>query len=314
MAIDVVPVSQQARANGLMWGAKTIGASLSLVVGTALINTVGFSTAIGSLSMVVAAIMMVPVFSRERPGEKFLPWTKGRASTVAAHSQLTSWKEIFKNLLKVVALPSSIIMGLAIFIGSLMFGLIDTALPVFTIQKLGWTNTTFSHLYSITTIIGGFLGMLVGGVLVDFFGKIKMMSIYLISMVLLIAAFPIFPTVWSINLVIYGFVLLYYVLYTFLCISVFAAAMQLCWKTVAATQFTLYMALSNMGRASGSGLLGLLKNNMSWQYVFLAIALTPFFMLILIQFINLLKHKESMDQFKTDERQTSLLTTTAGSL
>ncbi len=50
MAIDVVPIDQQARANGLMWGSKTIGTALSLVIGTSLINLLGFTTAISSLS------------------------------------------------------------------------------------------------------------------------------------------------------------------------------------------------------------------------------------------------------------------------
>ena len=48
MAIDVVPIDEQARANGLMWGSVTIGYSLSLVIGTSLINILGFSTAIPS--------------------------------------------------------------------------------------------------------------------------------------------------------------------------------------------------------------------------------------------------------------------------
>ena len=34
MAIDVIPINQQARANGLMWGSKIVGTSLSLVIGT----------------------------------------------------------------------------------------------------------------------------------------------------------------------------------------------------------------------------------------------------------------------------------------
>ena len=78
MAIDVVPIPQQARANGLMWGSKTIGTALSLVIGTALINTIGFSTAIASLSITTAFIMLVPICFRERPGEKLMPWTTGK--------------------------------------------------------------------------------------------------------------------------------------------------------------------------------------------------------------------------------------------
>ena len=57
MAVDVIPVNQQARANGLMWGTKIVGISLSLVAGTALINAYGFTTAISSLSIAVIIII-----------------------------------------------------------------------------------------------------------------------------------------------------------------------------------------------------------------------------------------------------------------
>ena len=59
MAIDIVPINQQARANGLMWGSKVIGTSLSLVIGTTLINLIGFSAAISSLSIAVVFIISV---------------------------------------------------------------------------------------------------------------------------------------------------------------------------------------------------------------------------------------------------------------
>ncbi|MDF1518073.1 MAG: MFS transporter, partial [Lutibacter sp.] len=83
MAIDVVPLNEQARANGIMWGSKTIGIALSLIVGTSLINIIGFSTAVGSLSFAVALIMLVPIYFRERPGEKLMPWTKGEISAAS---------------------------------------------------------------------------------------------------------------------------------------------------------------------------------------------------------------------------------------
>ena len=54
MAVDLIPVKEQARANGLMWGSKTVGTALSLLIGTYLINTFGFLTAIASLSIATA--------------------------------------------------------------------------------------------------------------------------------------------------------------------------------------------------------------------------------------------------------------------
>lgn len=297
MAVDVIPPNEQARANGLMWGSKIIGISASLVVGTWLINTFGFSVAVSSLSISVAAIMFFPIYFRERPGEKLMPWTPGAASIDSKHTQLRSWKHIFKSLYKVVSLKSSVIFGVGCFAVGIMFGLIDTLLPIFTIQELGWTNTSFSQVFSITTVVGGILGMVIGGYLVDYFGKLKMLTLYLGILTALITVFAFMPNLWGNNIIIYIFILSYYTLYTFLCIAVFASAMHLCWKTVAATQFTIYMALSNMGRASGAALLGVLKTNFSWEWVFLFIALMPILMAILIQFINFNKHRTKVDSF-----------------
>ena len=297
MAVDVIPPKEQARANGLMWGSKTIGISLSLVIGTTLINSIGFTLAIASLSLVVALIMIIPIAVTERPGEKLMPWSKGKIAIESEQSQLKSWQQILKSLYRVVKLQCSVIFCVGSFILGIMYGLMDTLFPIFSIQELGWTDTTFSQVFSITSVIAGFLGMFIGGYLVDYFGKIKMLTLYLAFVTLLLAAFAFLTGFWNKPMVVYAFIVLYYTLYTFLCIAVFASGMQLCWKTVAATQFTLYMALSNMGRSVGSALLGVLKTNFSWEYIFLYIAVIPIIVAVLIQFINFRKHKIKIDSF-----------------
>ncbi|PVW16495.1 MFS transporter [Marixanthomonas spongiae] len=216
MAVDVIPENEQARANGLMWGTKTIGISASLVIGTWLINTVGFSTAISSLSIAVATIMFFPIYFRERSGEKLMPWTPGAASPDSKQTQLKSWKHIFKCLYRVLRLKSSWVFAIGVFTVGLMFGLIDTLLPIFSIQELGWTNSYFSNVFSITTVVGGFLGMFIGGYLVDYFGKIKMLSIYLIFIIILIAIFAFLTNLWSQNIVVYAFPLLLHAVHFFM--------------------------------------------------------------------------------------------------
>ena len=298
MAVDVIPEDEQARANGLMWGTKIIGTSVSLVVGTALINSLGFSLAISSLSIAVLLIMIVPIYFTERPGEKIMPWSKGEANHESKESQLKSWKQILKSLYRVIRLRSSLIFCVASFIIGIMYGLVDTLLPIFTIQELGWTNTSFSNVFSITNILAGFFGMFIGGYMVDYFGKLKMLTLYLGGVTVLITIFAFTTTFWHNNIYVYGFILVYYTLYTFLCIAVFASGMNLCWRTVAATQFTLYMALSNMGRASGSALVGILKENYTWGIVFVFAASMPLIMGIIVQFINFKNHKLKVDSFK----------------
>ena len=298
MAIDIVPIDQQARANGLMWGSKTIGTALSLVIGTALINLLGFNTAISSLSVAVAFIMIIPVFIRERPGEKLMPWTEGKPSEASKSAQLGSWSQILRSLLTVVILPSTLFMGIASLIIGMMFGLIDTLLPIFTIQELGWSNTSYSQVYSTTTVVGGFFGMFLGGALVDFFGDKRMIFIYLFTIIILIIALALLPDLWQNDKFIFGFILLYYLFYTFLTIALFAASMKLCWQVVAATQFTLFMALTNMGRAAGSGLVGTLKEIMSWEYVLIITAVSPLITLIFIKLIDFKKHRKKIEEFQ----------------
>jgi PAT family beta-lactamase induction signal transducer AmpG len=298
MAIDVVPLNQQARANGLMWGTKVVGTSLSVLAGTALINIFGFNTAVSSLSIAVAFIMIVPIYFRERPGEKLMPWTKGEANKDAVAAQLKNWKQIFKSLWKVITLRSSILMIIASLISGTMYGLVDTFLPIFTIQELDWTNTSFSQVYSITTVVGGLFGMFVGGALVDFFGNKRMIILYLAILTVLITVLALAPALWGNDEVVFGFILLYYLFYTFLCIAIFAACMKLCWQAVAATQFTLFMACSNMGRAFGSGLVGTLKDIMSWEFVLICTAIFPLITIVFIKALNFNKQLGAIKMFK----------------
>ena len=139
--------------------------------------------------------------------------------------------------------------------------------------------------------------MFAGGAMVDIFGKKKMLSIYLMFLVILISALALFSVLWGNDKIIFGFTLLYYLAYTFLTIATFAAAMALCWKTVSATQFTLYMALANMGRSVGAWLVGVLKESMSWDYVFIITALSPLIAVIIIQFLNFEKHEKAIAKF-----------------
>jgi len=284
MAIDIVPVNEQARANGLMWGAKIIGISISLATGTWLINHHGFRAATLVLSSCVCIILLVPLLMRERPGEKLLPWTKGSASPAAAGMQLDSFFKIFKSLFKVFFLPSSLYIGIAFFLFNMGIALLETMLPVFTIQEAGWTNAKYSNLFSITSMVAGFLGVIAGGALADFFGKRRMLSIYLLLFASVMVGMALMKNHWSTGFIT-GFMGLYYTLYVFTSIASFAIGMQLCWRRISATQFTLYMAISNIGRSVGASLLGPLKARLPWEHMLVFVALLAggalFFVVIL---------------------------------
>ena len=299
MAIDIVPVHQQARANGLMWGAKIIGTSASLALGSWLISVHGFSFSILMLSVAVGLIMLVPMFLRERPGEKLLPWSAGAASPDNKEMQLENWAIIFKSLYSVLTLRNSLLLGVVVFIIQGAFNYIATLLPIFTVKELGWTNLSYSNFFATASLIGGIGGMLIGGILIDTFGKKRMISIYFFALITLTAGFAFFKLYWVNTWFISAFMIVYQILYVFACIGIFAIAMECCWKKVSASQFTLYMTLGNLGRIAGAKLIGPIKDAWSWEYTIILFALMIAVAWVLFLFLNISNHVKHVDQLES---------------
>ena len=108
----------------------------------------------------------------------------------------------------------------------------------------------------------------------------------------------IFSGYWTESVFVTGLIIAFYTLFTLLTISIFATAMLLCWKKVAATQFTIYMAVSNLGLSLGASLLGPLKSLLDYDILILTCVLSSGIMLFLLQFINLEKHLSDIDELE----------------
>ncbi|HWR94997.1 MAG TPA: hypothetical protein VN192_07335 [Flavobacterium sp.] len=123
-----------------------------------------------------------------------------------------------------------------------------------------------------------------------------MMSIYLIILIILIISMSVFKMYWSHKFMVPGFIITYYILYTFVVIAMFATAMELCWKRIAASQFTLYMAINNIGVAAGASFLGFLKDYLhTWEYIILIYAVAALIMFLLLIKMNTKNHVLKVD-------------------
>lgn len=292
MAVEIIPREQQARANGIMWGSRIIGQSLALLIGTALINTVGFTNAVTSLSLLVILLLLVPFYFRERRGEKLLPWTSGQASSVAAKTHEANWKRLLKNLGKCSFLSASLLLCLGIFLFGTMAGMVDVLLPIFTVQQLEWTNTAYSKVYSASTITSGFIGIFIGGFVIDLLGTKKMIAYLFSALIITLIGFILLSGFWDNTTIVFAFVILYYLLYTLATIATLALGMQLCWEKVSASQFTIYMTLNNIGISFGAWLFGKLSENFDWTIILGCIAVFPFIGLFVFRKIRLEEHLE----------------------
>ncbi|MBK7763157.1 MAG: MFS transporter [Bacteroidetes bacterium] len=307
MAVDIIPLNQQARANGFMWGAKTIGISVSLAVGSWIIKEYNYTTAILTLASIIGFIMILPICSRERPGEKIAPWTSGKASLEIKELQIDQWRIIFKSLFKVFTLRNSLLMAILLFMCQGAMKYIATLLPIFTVKELGWTNVTYSQYYAAAKLIGGIVGMVLGGILIERFGKKRMLNVYFLGLIMLTTSFVFFKQYWSNHNFIYTFMIVFNTLYTFTSICLFAIAMQCCWKKVSASQFTLYMTIANLGQISLAAFIGPLKEKFSWQISILVFAVFIAVAWLLLQFIKINKQIEDVAALESKDVESRIV-------
>jgi len=307
MAIDIIPVSQQARANGLMWGSKIMGTSASLAIGSWLLNRHGFTASILMLSVFVCLIMLVPLCFRERPGEKLLPWSHGEASKLTQKMQVNSWSAIGKAVYKVFTLKNSLLFAVVAFLVTGACHYMDTIMSIFTVQGLGWTDQVYSRIYAGATLVGGIGGMLIGGFLIDRFGKIRMLNIYFFMLVMLVITFVSMHAFWIHTWFIVAFMVLYQLLYVFSSIGVFAIAMSCCWKKVSATQFTLYMTIANLGRSVGARMIGPVKANFNWEYTLFAFVLVTISAWVVLQFTYVHNHERRVAEIEEADLKEDLV-------
>ena len=286
MAIDILPKEEQARANGLMWGSKTLGVSSSLAAGSWMLNQIGFSAALIALAIAVSIIFLVPLLIRERPGEKFLPFMHGRSSPEAEEHHLDSWKEIFKSLWHVMTLHYSILLIVLLFVMGAAYNFMNTLIPIFTIQKLNWTDQEYSQVYSAASLFGGLMGMFIGGYLLDHFGRVRMLSIYYLLLILLTGGMAYYEVHWLNSHFTTAFIFAYTTLYCFSTIGLLSMAMKFCWKKVSATQFTIYMAVTNFGFAAGPKLIAPIREAYGWELTILAFAVIVCAVLLMLQFMR----------------------------
>jgi len=301
MAVDVIPLDEQARANGLMWGAKAIGMSVSLAAGTYMINRFGFSTGVLVPAVCTSLLIMIPIIFLERRGEKRLPWSRGEASLENRLLQPSNFKAIVRDTYLASTRYSSLfLLAICIFTG-FAAGYGQTVLPIFTIQEMDWSNGDYSNLFASASVVGGLLGMLLAGALVDFFGKKKMLFIYATIWMLAFGGFLFYQSMWFTtgiaSLIIFGLTAME--IFTF--IAVFALCMAHCWKRVSATQFTLYMTVGNLGRSAGSGAVGYVKEAFSWHYTFLVILLALGLLIALVGFLRISRQRTALERLEQKE-------------
>lgn len=290
MAIDILEENERAQANAYMFGGQVGGISVSGAVGSAALVNFGLSAAALIMAFLVFLIMLLPLFLRERAGERLVPWSAGEASAEALASVNESWRDIVVTLIRALILPMSLLLTFLEGLQRAAAGILVSIGPAITVQDLGWAQTEFANWIAIIGIVASVVGVLFGA-LVDRVGLVKVLFVFILLRTIGFVVFAYTQEHWQNAEYFKAMLLFEYVASQFVTMTVIALFMRLCLPRVAATQFAVYMALANLTRSLGSGAVVPLGSLLDYSQMFMVMAGLHVVFLLLLPLLNFEKHE-----------------------
>ena len=188
LAVDILKPQELEKVNGYMFTAKTLG---GMIGGAGLGTIISYTGIRGALIVqipILLAIMTVPLFMRERPGEKLFPWSEdSHLAFEETASSNQNFKEIIGKVKTAFSLKSTQLGILLSLFVSLSHFLIPL-LPLLFLRELDWSQERFNATKGGLVLIITMFGYLAGGYLGKKFGG-KSVIIYSTTIGALVTAF-----------------------------------------------------------------------------------------------------------------------------
>ena len=300
MAIDILPEDERGRANACMAAGQVLGASAYGALCGTLIPIVGLPVTALVCAVTVAAIFVLVAAVRERPGERALPWMPGKAAArgEVADADIVG---IFRHLFRVLPLPMSLLLIAVEFVNRVRDGIAVAVFPKFAIDEIGLTAAQFTQFTSALGLVAALVGVALGP-LIDRLGARRFLMFALVASAACHIAAGLLSQLWDDATFLLSIALLASVAGQLVFIAIIALFMNLCWTAVAATQFSVYMALANVSRTAGGLLFAPVADDLSYSQDFLIMGGLLGLAALLLLFFDEAPHARRLEKLKEEVR------------
>ena len=295
LAIDLLPPNDRGKASGLMYGAKYLGTAIGGAGLSLLVFYVGggLSTAFAGMIALILLISLLPLLTVERTGQWLTPWSRlpvprvgdrcgacGHSTKETANFNLciecgrelvpserfesdqakspASVGQTLRELGRAFSDRAAIVTGLVALIATTAAGLLAPIGAVLFVRDFGWSEAEYGTVTGGAAIFAGLIGSVGGGFIADLLGPRRVLAAASIILAGLLAVFGF--SLDSMTELGRPFLWTYLVIESGLlgCINAafFAVCFGICRPAVAATQFTAYMALMNLGTTAAQASAG----------------------------------------------------------
>lgn len=236
LAVDLLDDDERGRANGLMYACKYAGGAIGGAGMGRVIAAYDLRTALIVQTAILVAIMLVPLLVRERSGP---PPVSSKP------------REILAGLAQVANLRTTFVVAMLVLVLNVALGTLYVAAFGLYVGELQWKATDYTDLVGGVQLFAGLGGSIVGGFLADALGRRRVIAGAAIG---LGAGWLVFATsqgLWSNDVFVYTLAIWETSCTSVMVVATIALCMEASSPRVGATQFTSYMALSNLSTTIG---------------------------------------------------------------
>ena len=285
LAVDILKPSEIEQVNSYMFTSKSIGGIIGGAGIGSVINILGIKGSIVLQIPILIAIMLVPIFMTERPGEKRFPWSESTGIEIPGANETQDFKEIIgkiKTAFTIRAAQLGILLSLTV---SLSFFLIPV-LPLLFVRELGWTEELFNQTKGGVILIITMLGYLVGGQLGKRLGGKATIIYAAVGTAITTTIWGMTEGLWSSG----AFMMTIWSIRTFgwavVMINIYSLMMKVTWGEVGGTQFTGYMAMMNLSAIIGYQLAEPIASRFDYPTLFVIAAVLETLVVLAVLFID----------------------------
>jgi len=245
-AIEITKEEERGKINGGMFAGIFIGMSVGSLLFTQIASKISYSAVFIISGLMVLLIIIFPLTVKEI---KKIKKIQKMTSTL-----VTEFKKKYVQIFCLFAPASAISGGLILIVVPLYM----KNILMMSVEEIG----LIAAIFPLTNIFGS----LIGGALADSYGRKPTIYIVFFGSMIFSAAL-IFADTWQILAILYGIIgFLFGAVYA----SIGALSMDVTNPRLAGLQFSIYMALFNVGEVGiGNGMAGILIDNIGYDKVFL---------------------------------------------
>lgn len=258
LGVDLLSDDERGKANGLMYACKYGGGFIGGAGMGRVIAAAGLPTALIVQTSILVAIGLVPLLVRERSGPP---------------EPSPPLREVADALGQVATVRSTGIVAILMVSLNVCLGVVTvTAVGLYNgdldAGGLGWDSEKYTDLVGGLSLVAGFGGSILGGFLADWFGRKRVVAAASIGMALGWAVFAAAHSQWNNDTFVYPLAVWETTCQSIMTVATFALCMDVSWPRIAATQFTAYMALANLGSTIGYKLAATVNEHLDYQEIY----------------------------------------------